>query len=177
MSPSVTVRPTLLEPLPPLAALSLLAGDVANLQASCRTLSQACCGQVLEDNPLVDFVELPEGCQRLSFCQLLCGVIRGALEMVRCHKPSQLCFLGHWLATLFTAWLKFGMFRTQRRLMTEVGNKMQALTRELTALLGTWCHCQATPILRAFAESCAVLQLPDSPHMGACILIGRCCCR
>ena len=38
--------------------------------------------QVLEDNPLVDFVELPEGCQNLCYCQLLCGVIRGALEMV-----------------------------------------------------------------------------------------------
>lgn len=47
---------------------------------------QLCCPQVLEDNPLVDFVELPEGCQKLSYCQLLCGVIRGALEMVRCNK-------------------------------------------------------------------------------------------
>jgi len=40
------------------------------------------CSLVLEDNPLVDFVELPEGCQNLCYCQLLCGVIRGALEMV-----------------------------------------------------------------------------------------------
>ena len=39
--------------------------------------------QVLDDNPLVDFVELPEGCQNLCYCQMLCGVIRGALEMVR----------------------------------------------------------------------------------------------
>lgn len=38
--------------------------------------------QVLDDNPLVDFVELPEGCQNLCYCQMLCGVIRGALEMV-----------------------------------------------------------------------------------------------
>ena len=39
--------------------------------------------QILDDNLLTDFVELPEGCQQLSYCQLLCGVIRGALEMVR----------------------------------------------------------------------------------------------
>ena len=38
--------------------------------------------QVLEDNPLVDFVELPENCNDLKFCNVLCGVIRGALEMV-----------------------------------------------------------------------------------------------
>ena len=38
--------------------------------------------QVLEDNLLTDFVELPEVCEKLCYCQLLCGVIRGALEMV-----------------------------------------------------------------------------------------------
>ena len=38
--------------------------------------------QVLDDNLLMDFVELPEACGKLSYCQLLCGVIRGALEMV-----------------------------------------------------------------------------------------------
>jgi len=46
--------------------------------------------QVLDDNPLVDFVELPEGCQNLCYCQMLCGVIRGALEMVR-NRVSQAC--------------------------------------------------------------------------------------
>lgn len=39
--------------------------------------------QVLDDNLLMDFVELPEACGKLSYCQLLCGVIRGTLEMVR----------------------------------------------------------------------------------------------
>ena len=39
--------------------------------------------QVLEDNPLVDFVELPDNCSALKYCNVLCGVIRGALEMVR----------------------------------------------------------------------------------------------
>ncbi|KAL3733599.1 hypothetical protein ACJRO7_023029 [Eucalyptus globulus] len=41
-----------------------------------------CCNMVLEENPLVDFVELPDTCQGLYYCNVLCGVIRGALEMV-----------------------------------------------------------------------------------------------
>jgi hypothetical protein len=40
--------------------------------------------QVLADNPLADFVELPEEYKgELRYSGLLCGVIRGALEMVR----------------------------------------------------------------------------------------------
>lgn len=31
----------------------------------------------------MDFVELPENCSNLKYCNVLCGVIRGALEMVR----------------------------------------------------------------------------------------------
>jgi len=39
---------------------------------------------VLEDNPLTDFVELPEKYkQKLNYNNVLCGVIRGALEMVQ----------------------------------------------------------------------------------------------
>uniref|UniRef100_A0A6B2LKJ3 Trafficking protein particle complex subunit n=1 Tax=Arcella intermedia TaxID=1963864 RepID=A0A6B2LKJ3_9EUKA len=38
----------------------------------------------LEDNPLIDFVELPPQYKdKLSYSNLLCGVIRGALEMVQ----------------------------------------------------------------------------------------------
>jgi len=37
---------------------------------------------VLDDNPLTDFVELPEGFSALFYSNILCGVIRGALEMV-----------------------------------------------------------------------------------------------
>ncbi|KAH0986860.1 hypothetical protein GBA52_014037 [Prunus armeniaca] len=40
-----------------------------------------CCSIVLEDNPLVDFVELPDTCQGLYYCNILSGVVRGALEM------------------------------------------------------------------------------------------------
>jgi hypothetical protein len=38
--------------------------------------------QVFDDNPMDDFVELPEQYQRLSYSSMLCGVFRGALEMV-----------------------------------------------------------------------------------------------
>lgn len=44
----------------------------------------------LEENPLAEFVELPEEALEggLWFSNVLCGVIRGALEMVRCCTPS-----------------------------------------------------------------------------------------
>mmetsp|Transcript_18852 Transcript_18852/g.32576 ORF Transcript_18852/g.32576 Transcript_18852/m.32576 type:complete len:85 (-) Transcript_18852:47-301(-) len=38
---------------------------------------------VLEENPLTDFVELPPDCKDLNYCNVLCGVIRGALENVQ----------------------------------------------------------------------------------------------
>ena len=41
------------------------------------------CSLILEDNPLMDFVELPNTCQGLYYCNVLCGFIRGVLEMVR----------------------------------------------------------------------------------------------
>ncbi|KAL6553424.1 hypothetical protein OROGR_007266 [Orobanche gracilis] len=40
------------------------------------------CSLILEDIPLVDFVELPDTCQGLHYCNILSGVVRGALEMV-----------------------------------------------------------------------------------------------
>lgn len=42
----------------------------------------AACMQILVDNPLTDFVELPDEFKELKYCNILCGVIRGALEMV-----------------------------------------------------------------------------------------------
>lgn len=48
-----------------------------------------CCSIVLEDNPLVDFVELPDTCQGLFYCNILSGVIRGALEMVSAFSTFQ----------------------------------------------------------------------------------------
>ena len=37
---------------------------------------------LVENNPLTDFVELPEGHSNLNYSNILCGVLRGALEMV-----------------------------------------------------------------------------------------------
>ena len=41
------------------------------------------CSLVLDENPLVEFVELPEAYAKLNYCGILCGVLRGALEQVR----------------------------------------------------------------------------------------------
>ncbi|XP_069828746.1 trafficking protein particle complex subunit 3 [Dendropsophus ebraccatus] len=38
---------------------------------------------ILENNPLVDFVELPDNHSNLIYSNMLCGVLRGALEMVQ----------------------------------------------------------------------------------------------
>ena len=40
---------------------------------------------LMESNPLTDFVELPEGHNSLNYSSILCGALRGALEMVRIH--------------------------------------------------------------------------------------------
>lgn len=37
---------------------------------------------IIDNNPLTEFAELPEEHKSLSYCNILCGVIRGALEMV-----------------------------------------------------------------------------------------------
>ncbi|XP_018329809.1 trafficking protein particle complex subunit 3 [Agrilus planipennis] len=38
---------------------------------------------LLDSNPLTDLVELPEDLKNLKYCNIICGVIRGALEMVQ----------------------------------------------------------------------------------------------
>lgn len=38
---------------------------------------------LIENNPLIDFVELPDGHNALNYSNILCGVLRGALEMVQ----------------------------------------------------------------------------------------------
>ncbi|CAF4372600.1 unnamed protein product [Didymodactylos carnosus] len=38
---------------------------------------------LLDGNPLTEFVELPEQCSKLNYNQMICGAIRGALEMVQ----------------------------------------------------------------------------------------------
>ncbi len=40
------------------------------------------CSIRMPDNPLTDFVELPPGYAELRYSNILCGVIRGSLEML-----------------------------------------------------------------------------------------------
>jgi len=42
---------------------------------------------VLEENPLIEFAELPEQYNKLWYSNILCGVIRGSLEMVSSISP------------------------------------------------------------------------------------------
>lgn len=41
-----------------------------------------------EANPLTEFVELPDHCLNLKYCNILTGVLRGALEMVQMEVSS-----------------------------------------------------------------------------------------
>ncbi|KAK9503316.1 hypothetical protein O3M35_011915 [Rhynocoris fuscipes] len=41
-----------------------------------------------ESNPLTEFVELPDHCLGLKYCNVLTGVLRGALEMVQMEVTS-----------------------------------------------------------------------------------------
>ncbi|MEW5298843.1 MAG: hypothetical protein WDW36_001921 [Sanguina aurantia] len=48
------------------------------------------CSLILQDTPLTDFVELPEDAKELKYINILCGVIRGALEMVNMDVEAKL---------------------------------------------------------------------------------------
>nr|CAH7720451.1 unnamed protein product [Callosobruchus chinensis] len=43
---------------------------------------------ILDTNPLTDLVEIPEDLRNLKYCNLICGAIRGALEMVQLEVQS-----------------------------------------------------------------------------------------
>ncbi|KAJ3125099.1 Trafficking protein particle complex subunit 3 [Nowakowskiella sp. JEL0407] len=44
---------------------------------------------IFDENPLSDFVELPENSSELMYSNILCGVLRGALEMVHLQVDTQ----------------------------------------------------------------------------------------
>lgn len=51
---------------------------------------------LIDSNPLTDFVELPDNLTNLKYCNMLCGVIRGALEMVSSATfRLKACLLNH----------------------------------------------------------------------------------
>ena len=61
---------------------------------------------VFEENPLADFVELPDDGRaqdELWYSNILCGVLRGALEMVCCHGDSYILKTYHCLRVFCTA--------------------------------------------------------------------------
>ncbi|CAG9825497.1 unnamed protein product [Phaedon cochleariae] len=43
---------------------------------------------MLDNNPLTELVELPDDLKGLRYCNIICGVIRGALEMVQLDVQS-----------------------------------------------------------------------------------------
>lgn len=43
---------------------------------------------LLDTNPLTEFVELPDDFKGLKYCNIICGAIRGALEMVQLDVQS-----------------------------------------------------------------------------------------
>lgn len=43
---------------------------------------------IIDSNPLTDLVELPEDLKSLRYCNIICGAIRGALEMVQLDIQS-----------------------------------------------------------------------------------------
>ncbi|XP_036025237.1 trafficking protein particle complex subunit 3-like protein [Onychomys torridus] len=59
---------------------------------ACHNSSRHEFSLILDKNPLAEFVEeLPAGRPALCYCNLLCGIIRGALEMV--HLAADVTFL------------------------------------------------------------------------------------
>lgn len=44
---------------------------------------------LIDNNPLAEFIELPDHLSNLRYSNILPGIIRGALEMVSMHLPRQ----------------------------------------------------------------------------------------
>ena len=53
-----------------------------NAQVDKWNSEKTACSITLADNPFQSYVELPPSLSKLCYCNLMCGVIRGALEMV-----------------------------------------------------------------------------------------------
>lgn len=61
---------------------------------TCNNASKNEFSLILDKNPLAEFVEeLPAGRSSLCYCNLLCGIIRGALEMVKHILAGYICYL------------------------------------------------------------------------------------
>ena len=62
-----------------------VSGTVANWSPDGKEFSI-----ILEENPLTDFVEIPEQFANLQYCNIFCGIINGALEMVQHSVESSI---------------------------------------------------------------------------------------
>lgn len=58
-------------------------------------------GLIFNENPLNDYVELPDKYKDLWYSNLICGVIRGALEAVSLFKIN-ICFIHHIFIDIFS---------------------------------------------------------------------------
>eukprot|EP00656_Telonema_subtile_P004869 TRINITY_DN12220_c0_g1_i1.p1 TRINITY_DN12220_c0_g1~~TRINITY_DN12220_c0_g1_i1.p1 ORF type:complete len:137 (-),score=33.32 TRINITY_DN12220_c0_g1_i1:340-750(-) len=63
-------------------ALPMFLNVQGDVPAGSWNHNQTECSLMLGENPMTDFVELPENQTELQYSNLLCGVFRGALEMV-----------------------------------------------------------------------------------------------
>jgi trafficking protein particle complex subunit 3 len=63
-----------------------------NIVAECKSYGgeENSFGIVFNENPITEFVELPPNLQGLKYCNVLCGVIKGALEMIQMDVEAEL---------------------------------------------------------------------------------------
>ena len=53
------------------------------ITADCAGVSDSAFSLILNENPFVEFVDLPPQYQELHYCNILCGIIKGALHSVQ----------------------------------------------------------------------------------------------
>lgn len=65
-------------------------GTAATVVASSWSADRSSFALALDENPLTAFVELPEEQRKLKYSNVLCGVVRGALEMLQMRVECEL---------------------------------------------------------------------------------------
>lgn len=72
------------------AGMKMFLGVTAQVPAGGWNQERNAFSLLLEDNPLGGFVEMPEECRKLKYSAVLCGVLRGALEMLGMRVECEL---------------------------------------------------------------------------------------
>lgn len=65
-------------------------GTAAQIAPQSWSADKSSFALTIDDNPLTQFVELPEEYKKLKYSNILCGVIRGALEMLQMRVECEL---------------------------------------------------------------------------------------